>query len=241
MAPHDMRARLHICLLVFMAIVGGWRPAYAQGNGTISVTVKIAVDPSIGGDVTTAGTATINGVPATIAQTGWTASHAKSSPLLVLDAGFEVAPRADVIGGFEYGRAEPNLVAIGSVPTGPLSASFDPYQFWGLEGGLRVGLEHGHGVYGSVTAGFRHVSAIGATVTAPGMTPAVKNAYDASSVPTFGVAAGVLFGNTSVGYGVEVGVKYAGALKGAASSPELAGVETHSQRWSLPLAFVVRF
>jgi hypothetical protein len=234
-----MRSRIFVMGL--LALLTGLRPTYGQDAGTISITVKLAIDPSISGSVLSAGTATINGVPATITATKWTDTHSESSPLFAADVGYALGARADVIGGFEYGRAGANLVTLGSVPTGPLSASLDPYQFWGFEGGVRVGLSHGHGVYGAVTGGFRHVDSIGATFTSTGLTQTATNIYDASTVPTFAFAAGLLFGNSPVGYGIEVGVKYAGALKPAASSPELASVNNVGVRWSLPVGFVVRF
>jgi hypothetical protein len=234
-----MRSR--VFLIGLLAFLAGLRPTYGQDAGTVSITVKLAIDPSIGGSVLSAGAATINGMPATITATRWTDTHSESSPLFVADVGYGVAARADVIGGFEYGRAGANLVTLGSVSGGPLSASLDPYQFWGFEGGARVGLSHGHGVYGAVTGGFRRVDAIGATFTSPGLAQTPRNIYDASTVRTFAVAAGLLFGNTPVGYGIEVGVKYAGALKAAAASPELAAVNNVGVRWSLPIGFVVRF
>jgi hypothetical protein len=234
-----MRSRIFVMGL--LALLTGLRPTYGQDVGTISITAKLAIDPSISGSVLSAGAATIDGVPATITATKWTDTHSESSPLFAADVGYAIAARADLIGGFEYGRAGANLVTLGSVPAGALSASLDPYQFWGIEGGARVGLSHGHGLYGAATAGYRHVSSIGATFTTTGLTQTVTNIYDASTVPTFGVAAGVLLGNTGVGYGFEVGVKHAGPLKAAAGSPELAAVNNVGARWSLPIGFVVRF
>jgi hypothetical protein len=48
-----------ICLLVCVAAVAVAHPAFAQVDRPASVTVKIALDPSVGGNVTTAGTAVI--------------------------------------------------------------------------------------------------------------------------------------------------------------------------------------
>jgi hypothetical protein len=229
----------HVCVMGLLVLASGPRPVYAQEVGTISVTAKIAVDPSIGGSFLSAGSGTINGAPVNVTRIGWSDSHSESSPLFVLDVGYRVVKLVDVIGGFEYGRAGSNLVTIGTQGTTQVSASFDPYQYWGLEGGARIGAAQG--LYGSVTGGFRHVDSIGATLTGGGIVPAIKPVYDASSVPTVAFAAGLLFGTGQVGFGIEVGVKYAGALKTATSTPDLASVATAGARWSLPIGFVVRF
>lgn len=235
-----MRTVTRICLLSCVALLAGAHPAIAQSDGRASVTFKIALDPSVGGTVVSAGNAVIAGVPATITQTGWSDSHSKNSPLFVADIGITVASRVEAIGGFEYGHASADLVTIGAVPSGPLSASFDAYQFWGLEGGVRFGLHQGHGAYGVVTGGFRHVSDLSAILSATGLTTS-RAFYEGSAVPAFGFGGGFLFGSSGFGVGVEVGVRYAGGLKAAAASPELSAVNTSGERWSLPIGIVVRF
>jgi hypothetical protein len=230
------RVCLPVCIVAAIA-----QPAFAQVDRPASLTVKIALDPSVGGNVTSAGNAVINGVPAVFTSTAWSDSHSKNSPLFALDLGYRVAPRVEVLGGFEYGRAGADLVTVGTVPSGTLSASFDPYQFWGLEGGIRVGLQQGHGAYGLVTGGFRRVSDMSAIFTATGLT-ATRAVYDGSAVPSFGFGGGFIFsGGAGFGIGLEVAVKYAGSLTAAASSPELSAVNKAGERWSLPISIVLRF
>jgi hypothetical protein len=230
-----------ICLLVCAAAVAVAHPAFAQVEQRVSLTVKVALDPSLGGNVTTAGHAVISGVPATFTGTRWSDSHSKNSPLFVVDVGHGVGSRIEVLGGFEYGRAGADLVTVGTVPSGPLSASFDTYQFWGLEGGVRFGLRQGHGAYGVVNGGFRRVSDMSATFTATGLA-ASRAFYDGSAVPTFGLGGGFIFGSgDGFGIGLEVAVKYAGSLTAASASPELSAVNTAGERWSLPVSIVLRF
>jgi hypothetical protein len=235
-----MRLSSRLCLLVCV-VAAMAHPAFAQVDRRASLTVKIALDPSVGGNVTTAGTAVISGVPAVFTGTAWSDSHSKSSPLFALDLGYAVAPRVEVLGGFEYGRAGADRVTVGTVPSGTLSASFDPYQFWGLEGGVRVGLQQGHGAYGVVSGGFRRVSDMSAIFTATGLT-ATRAFYDGSAVPSFGFGGGFVFGSgAGFGVGLEVAVKHAGALTAAAASPELSAVNRAGERWSLPVSIVLRF
>jgi hypothetical protein len=234
-----MRTGTRVCLIGLLAVFSGVDAAYAQIDQRVSFTVKIALDPSIGGSVTSAGPATVSGAPAVFTETKWTESHSKSSPLFVADVGYNVAPLIEVLGGFEYGRAGANAVKVGTVPSGDLTSSFSTYQFWGLEGGVRVGLHEGHGVYGLVTGGFRRVSELSAIFTAPGIT-SNRGFYDASAVPALGFGGGILLPAGGVGVGFEVCVKYAGSLTPAAS-PELAAVNNTGARWSLPISLVLRF
>jgi len=231
-----MRIRFSHSLLTLLLLAVVARPALAQ-----AITVDIALDPSVGGTVLSAGSAVISGVPATINETAWTDSHSKNAPLFAGDVSFPVAPRVEVLAGAEFGHESADIVTVGTVPGGSLSASFDAYQFWGLEGGVRVGLRRGNGAYGIFTGGFRRVSDINAIFTGPGVA-ANRPVYDNSMVPAFGFGGGYLFGyGTGFGVGIEVEVKYAGSLKAAAASPELAAVADAGKRWSLPIGLVVRF
>jgi hypothetical protein len=235
-----MRIAFRRCLLASLAALLWVTPALAQADRRASLTVKIALDPSIGGTVLSSGNAIVAGNPAAITQTKWTDSHSKNSPLFAADVGYGVSPALEVLGGFEYGRASADLVTIGSVPSGALSASFDAYQFWGIEGGVRLGAPR-HGGYALVTGGFRRISDLNAILTAPGV-GTNKAFYDGSAVPSFGFGGGYLFASgAGFGLGLEVDVKYAGSLKPAAASPELASVNNTGSRWSLPVAIVLKF
>jgi hypothetical protein len=206
-------------------------------DGRISISAAIAVDPSLSGTVLTPGTAGAQ----TFTGTKWTESHSTNSPLFEADLGYTVAPRTEIIGGFEYGRAGSNLLTVGSQLGAPLNASFSPYQFWGFNGGVRVGLDHGHGGYGVATFGFRQVSSMDMTLTQPGFT-SIRSLYDSTTAPSFGFGGGYLFGASSgIGFGLEIGFKYTGALTPAAASPELSAINAESARWSLPIGFIVRF
>ena len=234
-----MRIAIRACLLASLAALACVTSAWAQSDHGASLTVKIALDPSIGGTVLSSGNTIIAGNPAAITETKWSDSHSKNSPLFAADIGFGVAPAVEVLGGFEYGHASASLVNVGSVPGGALSASFDAYQFWGIEGGVRVGPRRSGG-YVLVTGGFRRISDLTATFAAPGVATN-KAVYDGSAVPSFGFGGGFLVGSAGFAVGVEVDVKYAGSLKPAAASPELATVNNAGSRWSLPIAIVLKF
>jgi hypothetical protein len=227
---------VRVVCLVAAAFVLADSSALAQ-DGRIPISAAIAVDPSISGTVLTPGTAGI----ASFSGTAWTASHSTNSPLFEADLGYTVAPRTEVLGGFEYGRAGSNLLTVGSQAGAPLNGSFGPYQFWGFNGGVRFGLDHGHGGYGVATFGFRQVDSMDMTLTQPGFT-SIRPLYDSTTAPSYGFGGGYLFGGASgIGFGLEVAFKHTGSLTPAAASPQLSAINVESARWSLPIGFIVRF
>ncbi len=126
---------------------------------------------------------------------------------------------------------------IGSIGNAGLVAEFEPYEFFGLETGVRVG--NPTGPYALGTVGFRHVQSINITITTSAVTNIGRfDFYDSSNVPAFGFGGGYMFG----AFGLEVQAKYAGALNSNRSAGPLAGgIATAGERWSLPISLLVRF
>ena len=121
----------------------------------------------------------------------------------------------------------------------PLRASFDDYEFWGLEGGVRLRPGSGVGPYATITGGFRRVSEIQARLQTDSTIRAVTG-YEASTVPSVAVGGGMLWGSAGFAMGVEVALRYAGAP----TAPAGRALEPDSDagaRWSLPIGLVVRF
>ncbi len=217
-------------------------PAAAQSDG-VSFTVKIAVDPSIGGTMHQAGRGTLGGAEAVISEGKWTDTHSEKAPLFVAGVGVSVAPTAEILANFEYGRVGSATRELGTVGGVPLVGTFDKYQFWGLETGVRFGQLQGTGAFGIATVGFRQVTQINGAFTADGQF-AFPSFYASSTVPTFGFGGGMMFGDYSFAIGVEVMVKYAGGLE--PGSLDLAGtglenLNSQGERWSLPVSVVLRF
>ena len=233
-----MNTRSVTSIAVFMAAVlcGTVAPASAQSG--ITATIKIAFDPSIGGTMHGAGTGTANGVALAVPEQTWTDTHAENSPLFV--GGVEIPFSSDVhaLANVEYGRAGADVISIGTANGQDLSAEFDPYKFWGLEAGVRVGGAGRSGPYGIATIGFRQVSELRLTVVTPGLL-GTGGFYDGSTVPTFGFGGGFMFGSI----GVEVMAKYAGSLTAAADvgAPFVTSLANAGERWSLPISLVLRF
>lgn len=224
---------------LILVLSGALQPAEAQLTDTISILLKISADPSVGGTAIGAASATIGGIPASIDEASWADTHSRRSPLFEGGVGIRAGQFAEILGLFSYGRAGADSDAIGELGGVPLTASFDDYEFWGLEGGVRLRGSSGMGPYATLTGGFRRVSEIGALLRAGDMVAAVTG-YEASVVPSVAFGGGMLWGTEDFAMGFEVALRYAGAP----SVPTDRALEPASgagARWSLPLGLVFRF
>ena len=207
------------------------RPAAAQA---VVVTAKIAFDPSISGTMHVPATGITNGATLALSEQSWTDTHSTNSPLFIGGVELPVGQKASAVGHFEYGRAAANTLTIGTANGSDLRGEFDPYKYWGLEGGVRGGGRTGP--YGLATIGFRHVSDIQVTTSLQGL---VKSPfYQASNVLTYGFGGGFMFGPI----GLEVAAKYAGSLTADENAPRtFQDAASDGARWSLPISLVLRF
>jgi hypothetical protein len=226
----------HILTIAVLAtaLCAAARPASAQRG--IGGTLKLAIDPSIGGTMHAGGTGTVDGSTLTVSPQSWTDTHSSSSPLFVAGIDVPLGSRASVLVNVEYGRAGGQTTRIGTADGKDLQAEFDPYKFWGIEGGVRAGGRTGP--YGTATAGFRHVSDIQVTYNVP--TLAKADFYKASDVATLAFGGGYMFGPA---IGIEVMAKYAGGLSAAdrTSGTLIQTLASQGERWSLPISLVLRF
>jgi hypothetical protein len=207
------------------------QPVRAQA---VSITAKVAFDPSIGGTMHEGGTGVFNGSNLVVSPQSWTDTHSSQSPLFVGGIDIPVAHNTAAVVQLEYGRAGADTITMGTVNGSDLRAEFEPYKYWGLQGGVRGGGRTGP--YGEGTIGFRHVSDLAVTTNVPGLINAPF--YKASDVMTFGFAGGYMFGII----GFEVAVKHAGALAADESAIRLIqDLATDGARWSLPISLVLHF
>jgi len=207
------------------------KPAAAQA---VVVTAKVAFDPSISGTMHGAAAGVANGSNLVLSEQSWTDTHSTNSPLFIGGVEVPMGEKASAVGYFEYGRAGANTLTIGTANGSDLRAEFDPYKFWGLEGGVRAGGRTG--AYGVATIGFRHVSDIQVTTNLQAL---VKSPfYQASDVLTYGFGGGYMFGT----FGIEVAAKYAGSLTADENANRtFQEAASDGARWSLPISLVLRF
>jgi hypothetical protein len=232
-----IRTSLVLAILA-LALCGTVQPAEAQ-LANMFIMIKIADEPSVGGTALGGASGTINGTPISIPEKSWADTHSQKSPLFEGGVGFPAGRSADIVALVNYGRAEGNGKTVGDLAGTPVTAIIDNYTFWGMEGGAHLRTPSGVGPYGRITAGFRHVSAIGVGLTTISLTSA-SPVYSASIVPTFAFGGGFLFGDRGTAFGIEVDVRYAGPPS-AASGQTLVPASGAGARWSLPIALVVKF
>jgi hypothetical protein len=207
------------------------QPASAQA---VVVTAKVAFDPSISGTMHGASAGITNGTNLAIIEQSWTDTHSTNSPLFVGGVEVPAGQAFSAVGYVEYGRAGADTITLGTANGNDLRAEFDPYKFWGLEGGVRAGGRTG--LYGIATIGFRHVSDIAVTTSLQALVKAPF--YQASDVLTYGFGGGFMFGT----FGLEVAAKYAGALTADENAPRtFQDAASDGARWSLPISLVLRF
>jgi hypothetical protein len=232
------RTTLTLAVLA-LGVSGSLQPADAQLTDPVSILVKISVDPSVGGTAIGAASGTIDGVPASIDEASWTDTHSEKSPLFEAGVAFRAGDLTEILGLFNYGRAGANANTIGDVGGVPVNAVFDDYEFWGLEGGVRLRPAAGVGPYATFTGGFQRVSEIQARLRVEAATRAVTG-YEASTVPSFAVGGGVLWGGDDFAMGFEVALRYAGspAVPAGRTVEPASGAGV---RWSLPVGLVMRF
>lgn len=228
----------HVASLMLVGAVlffGTSRAASAQSGPAF--TVKFAIDPSLAGHVHGDASGTIDGVPYVINSSAWTDTHSSNAPLFVAGVDFPLSGLVRSLVNVEYGRVGADPLEIGSIGADRLVAEFEPYEFFGLEAGVRVGKPAGP--YAIGTAGFRHVDSINITITTSRVTNIGRfDFYDTSNVPSFGFGGGFMFG----AFGLEVMAKYAGSLTPVQSAaPPAGGLASDGARWSLPISLLVRF
>jgi hypothetical protein len=223
----------HIIFTAAAVAVLSMAPRQAAAQPVL-ITAKIAFDPSISGTMHAGATGLTSGSTLVLPEQSWTDTHSTNSPLFIGGVEAPVNPKVAAVGYIEYGRAGSDTITLGTANGSELRGEFDPYKYWGLDGGVRAGGRTG--AYGLATIGFRHVSDIGVTTSLAGL---VKSPfYQSSTVLTYGFGAGYMFGTV----GFEVAAKYAGALTADETAPRVfQEAATEGARWSLPISLVLRF
>jgi hypothetical protein len=233
-----------VALAVVVSMAG---TASAQTSpGAFSITATGSWDPSIGGTMHEGGSGSVLGLATLVDEKSWTETHTRSG--FAASAGFGVGLNnmVEAVGNVEFGQNGAQELQVGTVATLPLFAEFDDYQYWGLNGGVRVLMGSGNAVpYVTGTFGFRQISEITGVFSVPAASVTLSQPFfESSMVPTFGADFGVLYGGMRAKIGFQVGVHWAGGPEGAEASFAGTGLENLNDkgaRWSLPVGVVVRF
>lgn len=220
-------------------------PAVAQGAGSFSIYGKLSWEPTVSGVMHGGSQGQILGEPATIDEKSWGDTHSDGFRVEG-GIGWGLSDRLEAIANVNFGSAGADDLEIGSVAGLVTTATFDDYEYWGVEGGARYFFgEGGFRPYVAVVGGFRVVSEIGAVFSVPQLSVTIPSRfYNESTVATFGTDVGILFGGGRPKFGIEAGFRYAGGLKDDDSGLEgtgLEGINDDGSRWTFPIGFVLRF
>jgi hypothetical protein len=226
-------------VLLVTGLSGSLQPARAQGLDPVALIAKISVDPSVGGTAIGAAAGTIDGVSASIDEASWADTHSSASPLFEAGVGIRAGSFAEILGLFNYGRAGAGDSSTGEVGGVPLLASFDNYEFRGLEGGVRVRRASGVGPYATFTAGVRWVNELRARLRVD-TTVRTVTVYKGSAVPSFAFGGGMLWGDDGFAIGFEAALRYAGSPDVPADRA-FQPADGAGSRWSLPIGLVFKF
>ncbi len=236
-----------VCAAVLMAA-----PAAAQDEGVrgrVSLTVKGGLETTASGDLHEGGSGSVLGLPTSVDAKGFNDVY-KRGYRFGAGLGYGVSDNVEVIGNVTFGRAESELLQVGTVAGLVLNGLFADYEDLSVEGGLRVHLAAGSALspYVNVVGGIRRVEAIPSTFSVPaaGVVLADTPFYDTSTVGLFGGDVGLSFRlGPNLSLGAEAGLRWQGKLteiEGLAGTG-LENLNDVGSRWSLPVSAVltVRF
>ena len=203
------------------------------------------VDNQFSGKMIKAGSGTLRGVPISLDETSYDDVYGRMG-LFKVGIGYRISPRSEVTANLVISRSGSEQVVVGTVgdARARLTASFDDYNYWGIEGGQRfyfarvrftpfVGYYLGLNRFDDINADFTAPPANGQ----PGVTVDDGQFFDASWAFSFGPTGGVLIGLGPLEVMGQVELRYMGGLSDVdpLSEASLQDINSESSRWSFPI------
>jgi hypothetical protein len=190
------------------------------------------------------------GVPINFSETSYDDVYGRMG-LLKFGVGYRISPRSEAQVNLVFERSGGQPVTVGTVGTDnvPVTATFEDYAYWGVEGGQRfffskvrltpyVGYTLGINRFTHANASF----AAPATATQPGIVVNNETFFDSSWAFSLAPLGGVLVGVGPVEVMGEVAFRYMGGLSDVdvLSGAGLKDINSDSSRWSFPILFGAR-
>lgn len=236
--------------LVVLAIVAAALPASARAEGIEgkwSVGLQGGTDIEVSGDVHTAGSGTVLGLPTSVEARSY-ADIYDASFRGQLWVGYGVSRNVELFARGSYYKMTSNNVEVGSVAGLDLFGEWSEYKEWGVEVGPRLYFspEKALKPYVAATAGLRFLSENPATFRVPAAGVVLDDVpfYDESTVGVFGADLGFTYDvSPVVALGLEAGIRYQTSpspLNGLAGTG-LDDINDTGSRWSLPILGTVSF
>ena len=187
------------------------------------------------------------GVPINFDETTYDDVYGRMG-LMKFGVGYRTSPRSEAMANLVFERSGAQPVTVGTVGTDnvPVSATFDDYAYWGVEGGQRFFFSRVRLTpYVGYTVGLNRLThadasfAAPATPTQPGL--AVNDAifFDSSWAWSVAPIGGILVGLGPFEVMGEVAFRYMGGLSDVdvLSGAGLKDINSDSGRWSFPILF----
>jgi hypothetical protein len=236
--------------LVVLAIFAAALPAGARAEGIAgkwSVGLQGGTDIEISGEVHTAGSGTVLGLPTSVEARSYGDIYDPSfrGQLWV---GYGVSRSVELFARGSYYTMTSNNVKVGNVAGLDLFGEWSEFKEWGVEVGPRLYFnpETAFKPYIAATAGLRFLSENPATFTVPAANVVLNDVpfYDKSTVGVFGADLGFTYDvSPVVALGLEAGIRYQtkpSALRGLAGTG-LDNINDTGSRWSVPVLGTVSF
>lgn len=210
-----------------------------------TISALIGYDNQFSGKMITEGSGTFNGQPINFDETTYDEVYGAMG-LFKVGIGYRTSPRSEITANLVISRSSSEPVIVGSIggENAPVVASFDDYNYWGVEVGqrfyfARVRFTPFLGYY----VGINRFDAINGDFAAPakGTQPALSiqdgQFYDSAWAFSFAPIGGMLIGLGPFEVMAQAEFKYMGGLSDVdpLSQAGLKDINSESSRWSFPI------
>lgn len=225
--------------------------AFAQGERAWTLSFDVGSEGNVAGDLITGATGKLSGLDSTVSPQSYKDFYDRGLYWGV-GIGYNIATTGELRVRATYSKWSANAgSSIGSVGSAPLTASFDDYQTFGIDGGFRVyftSWESRVRPFVGSSVGFVRIKEIRGTVSASGAGVSLPNIgfWNATTSPTFGAEAGL---QVTVGPNVAIqgglDFKWHSDLddEDGLSGTGLEGLNDDTAQWRLPIfaGLTIRF
>jgi len=242
-----MKARSWLTATVLAALLA---PGVAVGEGLegrFSISFQGGSQSELGGDLLKGATGTIfNGKALTLDAKSYKDVYAPDLRLQGL-VGYGLSERVEIIARGTYYKANGTALEVGQLEDDPVYVFFDDYGEYeevGAELGLRLYIAAAGRLksYVAPIVGARWLSETYVSFEVPDAGSAIRNVplHEKSTVPVFGLDIGFNFDlGEHFFVGVDTGLRYQGAPKGADGLAGFPQIDDSDGRWSAPVSATI--
>ena len=237
-----MKARSWLAATVLGALLSP-AASRAQGvEGRFSLAFQGGTQSELAGDVLKGTTGTLIDKPVTLDSKRYRDVYEPDLRLQGL-LGYGISERVEIIARGTYYKANGTALEVGRLEDAPIYAFFDPYGEY-EEVGVELGLRYYIAATGRLKSyvapivGARFLSETYVTFEVPDAGSAIRNVplHEKSTVPVFGLDLGIIFDlGEHFFVGVDTGLRYQGAPKGADGLAGFPQIDDSDGRWSSPV------